>query len=98
MTVTDAARSSPTRVDVPAPGRVAERILTAALVLAVAGVAVQTVVDLFDFWLLDREVEVLLVDSDLGVFTWASVAATFGVAGALLSAFALALRSPPKSA
>jgi hypothetical protein len=80
-------------VDVPAPGRVAERILVATLVLALAGVAVQTAVDLFDFWALDREVEVLLVDSDLGVFTWASVAATFGVA---LGAFLLSLAAPER--
>ena len=64
---------------------VAARILTGTLVLAIAAVALQTVVDLFDFWALDRDVELLLADADLGVFSWASVAATSVVAvGALL--------------
>jgi hypothetical protein len=90
MPFTDAARSP---ADVSAPAHVAERILAATLVLAVAGVAVQTAVDLFDFWALDREVEALLVDSDLGVFAWASVVATFGVA---LGAFLLSLVTPER--
>ena len=64
---------------------VAARILTGTLVLAIAAVALQTVVDLLDFWALDRDVELLLADSDLGVFSWGSVAATSVVAvGALL--------------
>lgn len=69
---------------------VADRILAAALALAVAGVAIQTAVDLFDFWALDRDVEALLADSDVGVFAWASVAATFAAAlgAALLSSVA----------
>jgi hypothetical protein len=75
---------------VEAPDRAAEVaawILSAALVAAVAGVALQTAVDLFDFWALDRRVEILLADSDVGVFAWASVAATVVVAlGALLLA------------
>jgi hypothetical protein len=65
--------------------RIAARILHATLVLALAAVALQTLVDLFDFWALDREVELLLADSDLGVFSWGSVAAAAVVAvGALL--------------
>jgi hypothetical protein len=72
----------------PTSGGLAERVLAAALVLAVAGVAVQTAVDLFDFWALDRDVEALLADSDVGVFAWASVVATFAAAlgAALLAA------------
>lgn len=70
------------------PDRVEEaaaRILSGALVVAVAGVALQTVVDLIAFWALDRDVELLLADSDVSVFAWASVVATFAVAlGALL--------------
>ena len=54
---------------------------------AVAGVAVQTAVDLLDFWAFDRSVEILLADSDVSVFAWASVAAAVVVAlGALLLA------------
>ncbi len=71
-----------------APDRAAEVaswILTAALVAATAGVAVQTAVDLVDFWAFDRSVEILLADSDVSVFSWASVAATVAVAlGAVL--------------
>lgn len=93
MTVTDAARPDTISAGTARPneaGRdraelVAARILTGALALAVAGVALQTVVDLVDFWALDREVELLLADSDVGVFDWAGVVATFTAAlGALL--------------
>lgn len=80
--------AAPAWSDEPAQDRtaaVAARILTGTLVLAVAAVALQTVVDLFDFWALGRDVELLLADSDLGVFSWASVAATSVVAvGGLL--------------
>jgi len=93
--VTDAARSFPTSLKTFRANRaersVAERILAGTLVLAVGGVALQTAVDLFDFWALDRAVEFLLVDSDVGVFAWASVVATFAAAlGALLLSFVAA--------
>ena len=88
MTVTDAARSylafPRTAAATPAERSVADRVLAATLVLAVAGVALQTVVDLVGVWALNREVELLLADSDAGVFAWASVVATFAAALAAL--------------
>ena len=68
--------------------RLAERILAAALWLAAAGVASQTLVDVVVVWGLDRRYEVLLADSDESVFAWASVAVTFT---ASVGAFLLSL-------
>lgn len=68
--------------------RLADRILDVALVTALVGVAVQTVVDFVVFWAFDRDVFVLLADSDDSVFAWASIVATFAAAlGALLLSF-----------
>jgi hypothetical protein len=78
--------------DARAPDAVAlsERILQATVVLAVAGVAVQTVVDLVVHWGFDHDVWALLADSDESVFAWASIVATFAAAlGALLLSFAV---------
>ncbi|HSK17476.1 MAG TPA: hypothetical protein VK915_15075 [Gaiellaceae bacterium] len=83
MTGAAAARS-------PETGRarreeVAARILDWAVALAVAGVLVQTAVNLVNLWAFDRRFEVLQADSDAGAFAWASIAATFAAAlGALL--------------
>jgi len=54
--------------------------MSVTLVVAVAGVAVQTVTDLVSFWAFDRAIELLLADSDVGVFASASIAATFTAA------------------
>jgi hypothetical protein len=74
--------------------RLAERILEAAVVVAVAGVVVQTLVDVAGVWAFDREHEILLADSDDSLFAWASIVATFAAAvGALL----LSLARPGRS-
>jgi hypothetical protein len=65
-----------TAVDTTGPDQLAARILSGALMLAAVAVAVQAVVDLFDLWALEREVELLLADSDVSVFSWVSVVAT----------------------
>jgi hypothetical protein len=92
MTAVDFAQPSALARNGSSPDRtgpVADRILSGALILAVVGVAVQTLVDSLDVWALDRRVELLLADSDVGIFAWASVAATFAAAlGALLLATA----------
>ena len=94
MTAVETPRRSPGVPLADAPDRAAEVaawILSATLVAAVAGVAVQTTVDLVDFWAFDRSVEILLADSDVSVFAWASVAAAVVVA---LSAVLLAQVTP----
>jgi len=74
--------------------RLAERILEAAVVVAVAGVVAQTLVDVAGVWAFDREHEILLADSDDSLFAWASIVATFAAAvGALL----LSLARPGRS-
>lgn len=71
----------------------AERILAAALWIAIAAVALQTLVDAVAVWALDRRYEVLLADSDESVFAWASVSATFAAAA---GAFLLSLAAPER--
>ena len=92
MTAVDVAQPSAPARNGSSPDRtgpVADRILSGALILAVVAVAVQSVVDAFDVLALDRRAELLLADSDVGVFAWASVAATCAAAlGALLLATA----------
>lgn len=67
----------------PAAG-VVDRLLRSAVVLAVAGVAIQTFIHVFNLFVLNDRYYHLDVSAEKTVFAWASSAATFAAACACL--------------
>jgi len=65
-------------------GSVPDRVVSAGIALAAAGVVVHTGIHLFNGWVLDYKWGVLNVTEDESVFGWASSAATFGAALAVV--------------
>jgi hypothetical protein len=72
--------SPPLRDDIDVSDRLVERIMRVAVVIAVAGVCVQFLSQLVNYFVFDFEIWNLNVDADNNSFAWASSVAEFAAA------------------